>query len=150
VPQPYAWSRVVRASVTLTPTAKLVWDEIRCLDQGDGCWATSKYLAYRLGVAAETVEDLRLALLKQGLLVKEVRQGRVAWLVRLPVACLPSRKDPGDDEVRQLVLAFDQHLGGVATGPAPVPRVAPRRRRAVEPAPIGSVLEALGVNKSTG
>jgi hypothetical protein len=110
VPQPHQWGRVVRASRLLSPAEKLVYDELRQLDQGEGSWISARGLALRIGMEERTVEAIRDELRRLGLLRSEGKPPRgVRYLVRLPTECVPTPR-PRDDHVVSMAALLDAHL----------------------------------------
>lgn len=108
--RPVAWFRVVRASTVLTWTAKAVWEEIRMMDAGQGCWMTAERMGKRLGLSPRTVDNTRQALRDQGLLERDGKPPRIVWNVTLPKSCQPSTTKPTDGEVLGLAVLLDQQL----------------------------------------
>lgn len=108
----------MRASCVLTPAQKLVWDEYRLLDQGEGAWVTANGLSVRLGIRDRSIERIRDELRGFGLLITEGRAPRVRYMVRLPGDCVPSHR-PRDEEVRTLARMLDRILTGTVPETSP-------------------------------
>lgn len=107
-----AWPalRVVKASTTLNDGQKLVFAEIRCLDNGTGCYASAETLSDRLGKPAETVERIRRELKELGLL-KCKRGRRIAfWFPTMPEHCTPTSQKLSADELERLRVRLDDYL----------------------------------------
>ena len=106
---------VVKASIRLTDSQKLVWLETHTLEsvahrKGDwkGCFASAGVLAERLGKPSKTVESNRDQLKKLELL-HCVRGRRIAfWYPTLPPHCVPKSRMP--DEIFRCRVLLDEHI----------------------------------------
>lgn len=118
--RPVAWFRVVRASTVLPWSVKAVWEEIRMMDQGQGCWMTAARIGARLGLAARTIETARQDLHAAGLLDREGKPPKVIWSVNLPASCRPTSQKPADPDVLASAKLLDDYLRplwGIDPGP---------------------------------
>jgi len=127
VPAPYSWARIVNASRRLTGDQKLVWDQIRLLDNGpDGCFLAPAKLAARCGLELRGLEGIRQRLSQARLLASERRGKRFHWFARLPEPCYPSQR-PTEEEILGFAAILDGHVGQPGTEPAhPIAMWSPR------------------------
>jgi hypothetical protein len=112
---PWLWVRIVLASEALSAGEKLLYSEIRGLNElPRGCTKGAADLAARLGVHPQTVKVQREALVALGLLLKQDRgAGRAAgWFVTLPRQYLPDQrvKVLSDDDVQYLASRLSAHV----------------------------------------
>lgn len=136
----------MHAATSITWPTKAVWDEIRLLDQGNGCWATCKVLGARLALAPRTIESAREWLKAHELLAKTLEGKFHYWSCRLPSDCYPEGLRPSDVQVFALAARLDQHITkreqqGLTEAPPARPRTEPRTRRHRGLEPVSEVLK---------
>jgi hypothetical protein len=121
---PFQATRVLRASLELTPAMKMVWLELYWLDNGpEGAYIGAEPLAHRVGQGRDNVEKIRRELAALGLLDTRKGRGRrtASWWPTMPAQFIPHETRPQDREVFQAAQELDEYLkarrcslGGVA------------------------------------
>lgn len=144
MPQPYAWSRVIKASLELALAQKDVWEEVRILDKGEGqgCWAGNAYIAARIGLPVPTVASEKVRLRDLGLLELETRENVHHWFVRLPAECLPRVERPTDVQVIKLARQLDVILAAQRSTPGSSNGIGHRSRDTL-PEAAGDIAETV-------
>jgi hypothetical protein len=100
----------------LTPLEKLLFDEARGLSNGRGATLSAAALGGRLAVSRRTIERVRQALKRFGLLrTIDLGRGRaIAWFPELPAACRPRPERLDDDAVQHFGDLLADHIRRIA------------------------------------
>ncbi len=126
----YTAERIVRASHILSPRLKLLWSEIRSLDQGPrGAFISAQNLAKRLALHPDTVKDDRAELRALGLLYSKQVGRNFSWYTCLPGG-LSIHATPTDSEVCAVAVQLDQELARLGANRPP-------QRGPIDPPEVG-------------
>ncbi len=115
---PFSAGRVVKSSLMLGETLKLLWLEHVALNGEEGAFIGAGPMAQRLGTSRDTVERGRRELQRLGLLVLGPRSRGEAgtYYPTLPVACTPTSARPNVADVARLAQRLDDHIRAVRSG----------------------------------
>lgn len=87
-----------------------MWEEIRLMDNGAGCWMTAARMGARLGLSPRTIESARQDLADAGLLLRDGKPPRIVFNVWLPNDARPRSTKPADPDVLALAKILDDYL----------------------------------------
>ncbi len=114
---PWAYARVLKASVRISPMDKLIWlEHLGLVDhKKGGAYISASGVADRLGITRVSVERARAKLHDFGVLAKKGQgPGRAAvWRPQLPPDCTPHARTLTDDEAKALAEALDRHIASL-------------------------------------
>lgn len=148
--------RVVGALRNLSGNRKELWKEMLFLDQGpEGCFASTREMAFRTGLTEGTVKKYRQTFQKLGMLEGEQRRDgrrwKWCWYPTLPCGIVPPAHRLTDEELTTHRDRLEAHIEAVKGNPC-----SPRKERATSdrggtPVPLQGVVEDVlrGNHRST-
>ena len=138
--------RVVGALRNLPGNYKELWKEMLFLDQGpEGCYASTKEMAFRTGLTEGTVKKYRQTLQQLGMLEGEQRRdGRRwnwCWYPTLPCGTVPPTRRLTDEELATHRDRLELHIEALRGNPS-----SPRKERSATdrggtPVPLQSLVQ---------
>lgn len=115
---PFSAGRVVKQSLMLDDSLKMLWLEHVALCGPEGAYIGATALGQRIGKSREAIERGRRELMRLGLLIAGARgRGQTGtYFHTLPRECLPSSDRPTVAEVARLAERLDTHIRRVRSG----------------------------------
>ncbi len=121
---PFCATRVVKGSLLLSDSLKLIWLEHYALDRvrGDGAYIGAGPMGQRLGKSRDAINSARRELLRLQLLVAAARARGMTgtYFPALPAASIPTSERPVVETVTAATEQLDLHIRKVrSVAPAP-------------------------------